>query len=53
MNINEFRKNPKLLAKHIESLKRYLDKNTNVLSEPGKIQIQMVEGEYVFNEAIN
>jgi uncharacterized protein YkwD len=53
MNLNEFRKNPKLLAKHIESLKRYLDKNTNVLSEPGKIQIQMVEGEYVFNEAIN
>jgi uncharacterized protein YkwD len=53
LNLNEFRKNPKLLAKHIESLKRYLDKNTNVLSEPGKIQIQMVEGEYVFNEAIN
>jgi uncharacterized protein YkwD len=34
-------------------LKRYLDKNTHVLSEPGKIQVQMVEGEDVINEAIS
>lgn len=50
--INEYRKNPKALAKHLEGLKKYLDKNTMVLSEPGKIQVQMVEGEAVFNEAI-
>jgi hypothetical protein len=36
----------------LEKLKSYLDPNSNILSEPGKIQIQMVEGEGVFNEAI-
>ena len=51
--INKFRANPRELARHLERLKKYLDKNTNILSEPDKIQIQMVEGENVFNEAIN
>ena len=37
----------------MEKLKSYLDPSTNILSEPGKIQIQMVEGETVFNEAID
>jgi hypothetical protein len=50
--INDFRKNPKALAKHLEGLRKHLDKNSMVLSEPGKIQVQMVEGETVFNEAI-
>ena len=51
--INKYRANPRELARHLEKLKKYLDKNTNILSEPDKIQIQMVEGENVFNEAIN
>ena len=51
--INQYRENPRELARHLEKLKKYLDKNTNILSEPDKIQIQMVEGENVFNEAIN
>ena len=51
--MNEFRKNPKILIKHLEGLKKHLDRKTKVLSEPGKIQIQMVEGEVVINEAIN
>ena len=51
--INKFRANPKELARHLERLKKYLDTSTNILSEPDKIQIQMVEGEDVFNEAIN
>ncbi len=51
--INKYRANPRELARHLERLKKYLDKNTNILSEPDKIQIQMVEGENVFNEAIN
>ena len=51
--INQYRANPRELARHLEKLKKYLDKNTNILSEPDKIQIQMVEGENVFNEAIN
>jgi uncharacterized protein YkwD len=34
-------------------LRKFLDKSSNVLSEPGKIQVQMVEGEAVFNEAID
>ena len=50
--INKFRSNPRELARHLERLKKYLDKNTNILSEPDKIQIQMVEGANVFNEAI-
>lgn len=49
--LNDYRRNPKILAKHLENLKKYLDKN-NVLSEPGKIPMQMVEGEDVINEAI-
>ena len=51
--INKFRANPRELARHLQQLKKYLDKNSNILSEPDKIQIQMVEGEEVFNEAIN
>lgn len=49
--LNDFRKNPKSLSKHLEGLKKYIDKN-KVLTEPGKIPIQMVEGEDVINEAI-
>ena len=51
--INKFRANPRELARHLEKLKKYLDTSTNILSEPDKIQIQMVEGENVFNEAID
>ena len=50
--INKYRANPRELARHLERLKKYLDTTTNILSEPDKIQIQMVEGEEVFNEAI-
>ena len=51
--INKFRANPRELSRHLQQLKKYLDTNSNILSEPDKIQIQMVEGEEVFNEAIN
>lgn len=51
--LNDFRRNPKLLVRHLEKLKTYLDPKSNVLAEPGKIQVQMVEGEAVLNEAIN
>ena len=51
--LNQFRQNPKLLAKHLEVIRTYLDRDTNVLSEPNKIQIQMVEGDIVFKEAIS
>ena len=50
--LNQFRKNPKSLAKRLELIRTYLDPETNVLSEPNKIQIQMVEGDSVFKEAI-
>ena len=50
--LNEFRSNPRELAHHLEKLKKYLDKKTNILSEPNKIKIQMIEGEKVFNDAI-
>lgn len=50
--LNDFRKNPRLLSKHLEGLKKYIDKE-NILTEPGKIPIQMVEGISVINEAIN
>jgi hypothetical protein len=33
-------------------IRTYLDTETNILSEPNKIQIQMVEGDSVFKEAI-
>jgi hypothetical protein len=49
--LNDFRKNPKTLAKHLEGLKKFID-NNKVLNEPGKIPIQMVEGEEVINEAV-
>ena len=51
--INRFRRNPRDLANHLERIKKYLDTSTNILSEPDKIQTQMVEGEEVCNEAIN
>ena len=51
--MNNFRKNPKELAKKIETLRTYLDPDSNILSEPDKIQIQMVEGDNVFKEAIS
>ena len=50
--INTFRKNPRELAKKLELIRTYLDPDTNILSEPNKIQIQMVEGDNVFKEAI-
>ena len=51
--INKFRSNPREFARQLEKIKRYLDPATNILSEPNKIQIQMVEGEKVFDEAIH
>ena len=51
--INNYRKNPRELAKKLELIRTYLDPETNILSEPNKIQIQMVEGDNVFKEAIN
>ena len=50
--MNNFRRNPKELAKKLELIRTYLDPETNILSEPNKIQIQMVEGDQVFKEAI-
>ena len=50
--LNSFRKNPRELAKKLELTKTFLDTDTNILSEPNKIQIQMVEGNSVFEEAI-
>ena len=50
--MNNFRLNPKELAKKLELIRTYLDPETNILSEPNKIQIQMVEGDQVFKEAI-
>jgi len=50
--INKFRTNPRELAKKLELIRTYLDPDTNILSEPNKIQIQMVEGDNVFKEAI-
>lgn len=49
--LNEYRKNPRILSRHLEGLKKYID-NSNVLQEPGKIPIQMVEGVAVIDEAI-
>lgn len=50
--MNTFRRNPNQLAKKLELIRSYLDPETNILSEPDKIQIQMVEGDEVFKEAI-
>ena len=49
--LNEFRKNPKILIKYLNDLKKYVD-NKNILSEPNKIPVQMVEGKDAVNEAI-
>ena len=51
--INKFRTNPNLLINHLEQIKQYLDIPSKILSEPNKVQIQMVEGIEAFNEAIN
>ena len=40
------------MAKKLELIRTYLDPDSNILSEPNKIQIQMVEGDNVFKEAI-
>ena len=40
------------MAKKLELIRTYLDPESNILSEPNKIQIQMVEGDAVFKEAI-
>ena len=50
--LNNFRKNPKELASKLELISSYLDQDTNILSEPGKIKLQMKEGITVFKEAI-
>ena len=50
--LNQFRANPRKLAHHLEKLKKYLDKTTNILSEPNKVKIQMIEGEKIFDETI-
>lgn len=50
--INHYRCYPRSLAKHLEKVKTYFNKSTNILAEPNKIQFQMIEGEEVFNEAI-
>ena len=50
--LNEFRKNPKILIKYLDNLKKYID-NKNILSEPNKIPVQMVEGKDAVNEAID
>ena len=51
--INKFRTNPKQLANHLEQIKKYLDIPSKILSEPNKVQIQMVEGIDAFNDAIS
>ena len=50
--LNQFRANPRQLAHHLAKLKKYIDKSVNILSVPGKVQIQMIEGEKVIDEAI-
>ena len=50
--LNQFRANPRQLAHYLEKLKKYLDKSTNVLSEPGQVQFQTIEGEKVINETL-
>ena len=40
------------LAKKLEIVRTYLEPDTNILSEPIKFQIQMIEGDNVFKEAI-
>ena len=50
--LNQFRANPRQLARHLNKLKKYLDKETNILSEPDKMQIQMIEGEKIIDEAV-
>ena len=50
--MNFYRKNPIKLAKKLKELQTYLDPTTNILSEPNKMQIQMVEGNKIFEETI-
>ena len=41
------------LAKKLELIRTYLDHDTNILSEPNKQKIQLIEGDNSFKEAIN
>ena len=50
--LNYYRQNPLEFEKKLEKIRTYLNPKTNILSEPDKIQIQMVEGNSVFDEAI-
>ena len=50
--MNECRKCPKKFAQKLKKIQTYLDQNTNILSEPNKKPLQMVEGNNVFYEAI-
>lgn len=40
------------MIRHLERLKGFFDPNTKILSEPGKIRIQMVEDISIFEDAI-
>jgi uncharacterized protein YkwD len=51
--LNGFRNNPKSLANHLRTLLRYLNKTTNILTQPDRVPIQMEEGEALFKEAID
>ena len=51
--MNFYRQNPLKLAQKLKTIQSYLDPKTNILSEPNKIQIQMVEGNKIFDETIN
>ena len=49
--MNNFRRSPKELAKKIELIRTYLDQESNILSEPNKIQ--MIEGDAIFKDVIS
>ncbi|MCQ2816087.1 MAG: CAP domain-containing protein [archaeon] len=51
--LNDFRQNPKKLVKKLETLRTYLNKKTKVLAQPGKMQIQMMEGDSAIRDSIN
>lgn len=40
------------MIRHLERLRSFFDTNTKILSEPGKIRIQMVEDVEIFDNAI-
>jgi len=51
--LNEIRKNPNIIIRHLERLRSYFDPESKILSEPGKIRIQMVEDISIFDDAID